>query len=450
MANRYVYSGAAGSGTGADWTNAHTSLSAAITASTAGDTFYVAHDHVGNYTANTSLAFKGSAASPDRVYCVDREGSVPPVAADLRTTAIEQTTGDFTLTVTASGATGACFIYGMIFKAGVTSTVSGSSLILYSSSGPAATFDSCTFQQASTNSSAVIAIGGTSGIRNRMTWIDCQLTFGAVGQRITLHMGGLFNWSSRSNMPILNGGSVPTTLCSNGSSTHLEMVGLDLSQLTGTIFSITSGILGLPLRMINCKLHASAVPFATPGNSSAGAYEVLGCSAVGNVSRSERYAYSGTLTTETTIVRTSGASDGTTPFSWKLVSTTNNEREFPLETFEGFIWNDTIGSSKTLTVHCVTNNVSLTNADIWLEADYLGSVATPISSRVSDGLATPLTAAATQETSTEAWTTTGIATPLYQKMEVTFTPEMVGPIRWKVRFGKTSTTVYVCPKAELS
>ena len=114
MANRYVYSGAGGAATGADWANAHLTMAAAITASTAGDTFYVAHDHSETTAAAVQLAFKGTAAAPDRVLCVNRVGSVPPVSADLVTvpSGIIATSGASNL-----GVQGHVYIYGLIFTA---------------------------------------------------------------------------------------------------------------------------------------------------------------------------------------------------------------------------------------------------------------------------------------------------------------------------------------------
>lgn len=85
MANHYVWSGATGGATGADWADAYLTLAAAATGSVAGDTFYVAHDHAETQASAMTITFPGTEASPNRVYCVDRAGSVPPVAADLRT-----------------------------------------------------------------------------------------------------------------------------------------------------------------------------------------------------------------------------------------------------------------------------------------------------------------------------------------------------------------------------
>ena len=76
MANWYVWSGAtAGGGTGADWANAYLTLQAAVTGKTAGDVFYVAHDHSQTQASALTITFPGTEAIPNRVYCVNRAGS---------------------------------------------------------------------------------------------------------------------------------------------------------------------------------------------------------------------------------------------------------------------------------------------------------------------------------------------------------------------------------------
>src|SRR3990167_3028291 len=94
MANVYVRSGAAGAGTGADWGNAYTTLAAALGAKAAGDDFWVADDHAETQASALTAVAPGTSASPNRIICVDRAGSVPPVSADLRTSATISTTGN--------------------------------------------------------------------------------------------------------------------------------------------------------------------------------------------------------------------------------------------------------------------------------------------------------------------------------------------------------------------
>jgi hypothetical protein len=180
-------------------------------------------------------------------------------------------------------------------------------------------------------------------------------------------------------------------------------------------------------------------------------YNVIACNSGGVYENNERYTYSGTLTTNTTVKRTNGATDGTTAYSWRIVSTSTVGPIYPFDTFEGALWNSTTGSSKTLTAHIATDNVTLNSNEIWLEVEYLGSSGSPVTTLVSSGPATYLsTGSALTSDSAEAWTTTGLTTPIKQKMSVSFTPQMVGPVRWRVKVAKPSTTVYVCPKVELT
>src|SRR5437868_15183324 len=93
MANVYVDSAAAGAGTGADWTNAYTTLGAATAAKAAGDDFWVASGHAESAGSAKTITFPGTSASPNRCISVNKAGSAPPVAADILAGASITTTG---------------------------------------------------------------------------------------------------------------------------------------------------------------------------------------------------------------------------------------------------------------------------------------------------------------------------------------------------------------------
>jgi hypothetical protein len=69
---------------------------------------------------------------------------------------------------------------------------------------------------------------------------------------------------------------------------------------------------------------------------------------------------------------------------------------------------------------------------------------------VSDAKTNYLATAADQTDSSESWTTTGLTTPVKQKLAVTFTPQEKGVIMWRVVLSKPSVTVYVDSKAVVS
>jgi hypothetical protein len=56
-------------------------------------------------------------------------------------------------------------------------------------------------------------------------------------------------------------------------------------------------------------------------------------------------------TRESTIVRTGGATDGTTPISWKVI-TANSTYSVPFQCPPIAIWNDT-GTGQTATIECI-------------------------------------------------------------------------------------------------
>jgi hypothetical protein len=162
----------------------------------------------------------------------------------------------------------------------------------------------------------------------------------------------------------------------------------------------------------------------------------------------QRHQYGGDVYSDTAVFRTSGASDGTTPLSHKMVSSGNSKFAWPLYGPEMVIYNSVTGSSKTVTVEIVRDIAAtdLTDAEVWLEVEYLGTSGFPLAlfakDRAADVLATP----AAQDASSVGWTLGGFGTAgTKQKLVVTFTPQEVGIIRCRVALAKASTTIYVDP-----
>ena len=443
MSDIYVYSGAVGTASGADWANAKTTLTAGASAASAADRLIVADDHAESSSTAQTITFPSTnTGQPNIVLCVSRTGSVPPVDTDLRTTATVTTTG-----ANAINLNGSVYCYGITFTAG-----SGSSLanLVFNSANAARrqTFEQCAFRLGSTNAANTISLGGLSSTSSRVEWNNCTVQFGATGQSINRDASvHTFVWRNKSGSTAITGATFPTTLFSStGAGAGVTLRGLDLSSLTGTIF----GFGGQLNRVINCKLNAS-VTIGSPSGAQQVGVQVLGSGSSTIAERNEWPQYVGTLTTETTIVRTSsGASDGTTAYSWKMVSTANSSLVQPLDSFDGGIWNDDVGVSKTLTVRCITDNVTLNDNELFLEATYLGSSGSPLSTLLSTAPATILTTGSALATSATTWNTTGLTTPVYQKLTATFTPQMAGLVGIRVKLAKPSTTVYVDPPSPKS
>ena len=88
--------------------------------------------------------------------------------------------------------------------------------------------------------------------------------------------------------------------------------------------------------------------------------------------------------------------------------------------------NVTAGAPITLTFYTLTDGVTLTDGDFWPEVSYFGSASYPLGSIASSAKANILATATAYDTTTQAWTTTGLTSPVRQAIELTFTPQHSG------------------------
>jgi hypothetical protein len=443
MAVKYVYSAAAGAANGSTWADAYTTLAAAFAGMAAGDTAYVADDHAETQASAMTLTSPGTAADPCRVLCARRSGgSVPPVSADLRTTGTITTTGANAITLE-----GFAYCYGLTFSCGT--GASTASIVFGAGSAMGWTLEACKLILVNTSASSTIALGSTSAVNYGNKWLNTTVKFAATGQAIML-AGGVFEWKGTASA-VDAAGSIPTTLVKGTSRTGSALIeGVDLSALGAgsTIFGAASSASQLVAK--DCKLGSSVTPAATPTAPGSKASLIRCDSGDTNYTQSS-YQYGGTQTVETTIVRTGGASDGTTSVAWKLVTTANPEWHAPFECLPIVIWNETTGSAVTVTVEGVWDAGAVPNDDeIWLEAEYLGTSGFPLGNFANDSKADILATAAAQTSSSETWTTTGLSTPVKFKLSKQITPAEKGPITVYVKAAKASSTFYVCPKVSVA
>lgn len=439
MANVYVRSGAGGAGTGADWANAYTTLAAAFAAKAAGDIFWVADDHAESTAGAVALTSPGTISNPCFVYCVSDAGSVPPVAADLVTTGSVATTGANSITFQ-----GYAYCYGLTFSAA--SGSSNASIIFGASANMRWELEACKFVLNTTGTSSNINIGSTGGANFDVKWKNVTVKFGHVSQSI-LMTGGRLRWQDTATA-IDATGSIPTTLFGGGQQRAVicDLEGVDLVQVaTGkTVFAATAQLIRAYMK--DCKLGSGFTIAATP--TGAGSRILVSrCSDSAGNHIEQVYAYEGTQTDETTIVRTGGASDGTTAKSRKIVTTANAKQSLPFESNPIAIWNDTTGSAITVTMHGIWGGAGVPNNDeVWMEVEYLGSASTPQGSFATAGKATPLATATALSADTSTW---GGSTTDF-KMSCNFTPQQKGYIFVYPRVGKASDTVYLDPKLVIS
>lgn len=307
----------------------------------------------------------------------------------------------------------------------------------------------CALKLLSTSSTArfTLGFGSTSNPVARARYEGCTFTFGHASQRITLGR----ELQEFVECSLDGAGVLPTIMFEapgTGAASPCPSVlqGCDFSGLgANTLMDISTSYGGVVFR--NCKVHSGALTSGTPPIPTAMIFD--NCDSADTNYKMARYGYSGSTLTETTRVKTGGASDGTTTISWKMTTnaTITSRMTMPLRSPAITTWNETTGSARTLSVDILHDSVTaLTNGDCWLEVEYLGTSGT---SKASVSLAGRLTPPATTTTnhaaSSATWTTTGLTNPNKQTLSATITPQEKGPILVWVCVAKASYTVYVDP-----
>ena len=440
MATRYVDSNATGAGTGADWANAYTTLAAAAAADTAGDTIFVAHNHSESTGSAVTLAWAGTITAPTRVLCVNTGTGA------LAKTAVMTTTSSYIIN------TGDAYIYGVSFVSATTVSCNDG----IASAGQH--FSNCVMYSTNVGSGGDIGLGGAANASFRTILSECVFRLTATSQFVTtvgtsVIEGGSFHASTTTPTSIFR-------LANDRTGSRLTVSGFDFSNLSSTVhlFAASSATDALGV-LRDCKLPASwtgslcaTSPPAGPGQR----YELHNCDSGDTNYRLWIEDYTGSIKQDTGVYLDGGVTDGTTALSYKFASSANcNFLSGRLYGPEMHIWNDTTGSSKTVTVEIVHDSQgagtggAMQDDQIWLEVMYLGTSGVPLGTWISDAKADVLATAADQASSSATWTGDAAGWDT-QKLSVTMTPQEKGVIVARVVMGVASKTVYVDPNVTVT
>ena len=425
----------------------HARLANAFTATwgAAGNTFAIASNHAETQGATLTLNSPGTAASPCAAYCISSTTTL--ASPTLATTATISTTGAFSIKiVTVSSFT---FYYGIGFSAG--SGSSNASILICPSGGSAGVseatyFEHCSFILNNTSTSPRIYIGTdqNSAFDEQNNFTSCSFIFGSTSQNLRMY-GGFNNLFSCSFAP---SGVAPTTLFS---LTGCDCGGVftvrdcDLSTITGTILSVTNNASQVFL-LENCVLHSSvALTTGTFASIGAAQFKLHNCDSANTNYRYYYGNYAGVVQQETTIVRTGGATDGTTPISWNITSSANAKFVQPFVSEEIAQWSDLTSGSHTATFY-LTSNTSLDNSMFWAEIETLGTSGFPLGV-ITNSRVTPLGSASGLTSDSSTWG--GSITNKY-KIIITYTAVNKGPVKARFYLATPTTTVYVDPYIYIS
>jgi hypothetical protein len=400
----------------------------------AGDRMFVSSDHAETQTTATTYGSGGAAASYSlgQVLSVNRAGSVPPASADLVAGA----------SITGTGA--AITMEGQfpLYHYGITYACSGVTGIAISSVGFKSHYlDTCRLYLSGAGSSAskVLANAHTTLVLNNST-----VQFANAGQFISCG-AGLMELVWLNTLSAI-AGSVPSAQLFSGlalaTSMSVTARGVDLSAVTTVLVSQANA--GGKYLFDSCRIASGVTRYSNAGvTNTRDLVELINCYDGTNIIN-ESYQPSGAVTTERTITLSGGATDDVGVFSHKLVSGTNVDKMVnPLLGFWMDVENTAVGSSKTATVEIISS-LTLNDDDISLLLEYQGTSGSSLASFANTLPANVLTTNAAVTASTATWNSSP-ATPVAQKLQVTFTPQVAGRVRGLVRLGKASTTVYVNP-----
>lgn len=427
--------GAVGNFTGNQAPHARLASAIANTWAQAGNTLYIKSSHAETQATTITLLGASTTAITQRWLC-HGGGAYPPTSTTTGAT-LTVTGGSTVVQINSLG----LYCEGVEFIANANGAVIqvGNTAVGYRQ-----TFKNGKFTLANNSATSTMTFGGTG--YGRQTLDNVQVSFANASQKMFVYLGD-FEW--RNTPSALQGAAVPGTLINSAaSSSHVRALidGVDFSAAgSGKTIVVASQSFNGRMQFMNCKTGASVTKSETPGLKSFHV-DFVNCDSGANNYVTESYRYEGTLTTEIGIVRTGGASDGTTPIAWKVVTNANAKFTEPFECPPIAVWNEDT-SSKTLTIQGIWGGGAVPNDDdIWVEVEYLGDASFPISSVISDAKASVLATAAGQSASSETW---GGSTTDFN-LSVTFTPAMKGFIYARVKCGKLSSTFYIDPKITLT
>jgi len=304
------------------------------------------------------------------------------------------------------------------------------------------TFEDCTFQCFSN-----FAVDANAIFRNVVLYhVYAPVYAGIIG----MSAPAAFTWRGGALRPL--GSPAPTIIFNMWgtlNSKFIDVEGVDMSEFSGGTTTLIRAHGYARITLKNCRLGANINLTQRVGSISPwGRLELINCDSANTNYRYYRYQDAGEIFHETGIYREGGASDGTTPICRRMVSSDWAKYEDPLILGELVGWNETTGQQKTATLHVLTNGVTLTNKDLWVEVEYLGNADYPLSSFVTNKPHI-LESGTSLDSDTATWIH-NLQNPVRQKVSLSFTPQMKGPIRVTVRLSRPSTTVYVCPKVDIA
>lgn len=442
MASYYVDSAAAGSASGADWTNAYLTLGAALAVATAADTVYVDDGHA--ETGTSAITYTCPTTVGLRVVSVDKALGLTPTTVSAGAT-ITQTSGSVGITIN-----GCAHFYGISF---FTSTAASGLCVLsiaVSVTGPHfLEFDTCVLHGRGTLSTAGLMLGLNPNLSNdeaQIFFLNTQIGVGILGAGISCRQARI-----RGVGISLMGTATITSLFKTiaAATADVDITGSNFSAVTYTnlVDGVANTSAGL-FRFSQCKLSVAGTALLTSSVTVGNVEVFINDCATGDTHGVFGYANPmGSMITEGTIKFTGGAAQQ----SWKITTTANASYLSPFYTPWIDYYNATLSALVPYLEVVRTGSATALNDDqIWIETLAKVTASSTASTFATDARGL-LAAAAAQATGAGTWDGSP-GTPWYGKLAVaSLTPAETGHIRARVAVGLASVagTVYVDPQVRV-
>lgn len=427
----------------------HARLASLVAWMAAGDTGYVGNHHAETQATSITVAMPGTLASPNLIICVDDTNVTPSET----TGAVANATAGSAFTLSGHGT-----VVGLEVNIG-----SGSSNNVNMNIATGNTkirLKNCRLIILSTGNSCRFAVGPTGTVAPAHVLFDnVSIRGNAAGQGFDL-CNVILDWNGGAF--ITGGTGISTSLfrvaeASTGKTGCIVKAnGLDMVLAPTAIVLIGACLGSTEFHLSNWKMPSgwTGTLFATTPGVGVKA-TMYNCDAGDTNYRYWYHDYTGEIKSDIGNVMTSGMSDGVTSIGLRINSSANCKWPTHVLRSPTFaIRNSAITASKTATVHFIHDTAvapgqgtgtssAFTDAEVYLEGEYLGTTNFPLSLFVSDSPANLLATPADQATSSATWTTANITTPVKQQTSITFTPQEIGYVSGTICCGIASKTFYV-------
>lgn len=440
MSDYYIRPTGADANDGLSWAGADATLLGSLAgAMVAGDRLFMSNllNDTVSATART-FTFPGTPNAPVQLYSVP-DGVSPPSAVSNGAT------------ITSTGSGGNVLLYGSFVAHGLTVAVGSGSAAATLSLGTSTSVDviqvynDSVLQINTTASSGLINVGssaGTNNARSRFIFNNVDIKFTGSLQSLAIYQE--LNWRGGSYTSVHGSQSYLFRCGSSGRGSFISIDGVDFTNISPGA-DIFSGA--------NCTGRAtirnSLLPPNWTGQLVQGVIDpgfratMHNCDSGATRIRMNVAAFSGTIRSDTGVLKQNGAVDSGVSYSWRMETNANpTPGMIGLESEEQFFVIPSTGAPLTFTIDVLTDGVTLTDADVWVEVQECGAPkSTFYRSRV-----VPLGAPKAIASSTAAWAAASMVAPRPQRLSLTFTPQTAGGALWKITLARPNTVMYVDPK----